>query len=141
MSATDLPLITASDRVVEADGRPTRRLFLFLQGARERMGGADDKVDAAYQTAIAAVPQTTSLVPAGGLAGGGDFTAGDVGLALYKKISGLANLPTTGLADGDKAFATDGRKPGETAGNGTGVPATWTNGGWYSDFDGAVVVT
>jgi hypothetical protein len=59
----------------------------------------------------------------------------------------LASAPamlSDGTSDGAQIYITDGRKPGEGAGNGTGVPATWGTGAsgytWYSDFDGAAVV-
>lgn len=37
----------------------------------------------------------------------------------------LASLPLSGVENGARAFATDGRKTGEAAGAGTGIPV------WY----------
>lgn len=53
----------------------------------------------------------------------------------------VATLPTTGVANGQYAFASNGRKPGEGAAAGTGVPVFW-NGAtstWFSYCSGAVV--
>jgi hypothetical protein len=50
----------------------------------------------------------------------------------------VATLPTPGTA-GRLAYASNGRKPGEGAGAGTGVPVTDTNGAWYSDYSGTAV--
>lgn len=49
----------------------------------------------------------------------------------------VADLPTTGVSNGDHWFATDGVKDGETTGNGTGCPVYFdeASGDWkrYSD--------
>ena len=52
----------------------------------------------------------------------------------------VAALPTTG-ATGQFAFASNGRKPGEGAGSGTGVPVFWNPGTstWFSYCSGSVV--
>lgn len=54
----------------------------------------------------------------------------------------VANLPTsTNLVGFTVAFATDGRKSGETAGNGTGTPV-WFNTNtneWLTFYDNSVV--
>jgi hypothetical protein len=43
----------------------------------------------------------------------------------------VAALPTAkGLVESQTAFATNGRKVGEGAGAGTGVPVYWSNGAW-----------
>ena len=138
MSAQTMPLIRADEVLLNADGTPTNRFFLFLTGARNRLGGDDDKVDAAHALATAAVPQTTQVIGGGGLALGGTLT-GNVGLAFYKVVTTVAQLPTASNTEGDWAYAADGRKPGEGAGVGTGAPATWSNGNWVSVFDGATV--
>ncbi len=54
----------------------------------------------------------------------------------------LAQLPTTGLRDGARAWATDGRKEGEGAGTGTGVPAYFNEATstWKAFSDDADVV-
>ena len=41
----------------------------------------------------------------------------------------VAALPSTSTI-GQMAFATNGRKVGEAAGAGTGVPVYWSNGAW-----------
>ena len=51
---------------------------------------------------------------------------GNAGIQLPAYATAL--LPT-GIA-GQMAYATDGRKTGETAGNGTGVPVYFSNGAW-----------
>lgn len=55
----------------------------------------------------------------------------------------VANLPTTTmvktLGAGDMAFATNGRKDGEGAGVGTGVPVFWDGSGWKTVTTGAAV--
>lgn len=43
----------------------------------------------------------------------------------------VASLPTNATA-GDRAFASDGRKPGEGAGDGTGVPVYFDGTAWRS---------
>lgn len=59
----------------------------------------------------------------------------------------LATAPTTtGLGDNSSyttlIWVSDGRKPGEGAGTGTGVLAWWdaTNLAWYSVFDQSAVI-
>lgn len=55
----------------------------------------------------------------------------------------VAALPTTTglktLGKGDMAFATNGRKDGEGAGAGTGVPVFYDGTGWKSVTTGAAV--
>ncbi len=41
----------------------------------------------------------------------------------------VATLPNNPIA-GQTAYATNGRKVGEGAGSGTGVPVYWSNGAW-----------
>ncbi len=54
---------------------------------------------------------------------------------LYKAL--VSTLPASGLRDGARAFATDGRKQGEASDEGTGVPVYYdeTSASWrvYSD--------
>lgn len=55
----------------------------------------------------------------------------------------VAGLPTAGIAIGQYAFASNGRKPGEGAGLGTGVPVFWNSATstWFSYCSGAVVTS
>jgi hypothetical protein len=124
----------------DAKGMLTDHAQRLLADLYSRTGGADDKVDAAHALALAAVPQTTQVVAAGGLRNGGALNA-NVGVTLYRAIDLTANLPTTGNAEGDWAYATDGRKTGEGAGAGTGVPVWWSGSHWYAVDSGAVVTT
>ena len=107
-----------------------------------RAGSRFDKIEAAHSIATAAAPQTTQVVAGGGLQVGGALT-GNVGLALYRAVATVASLPTTGLTDGDWAYAQDGLKPGESTGAGSGVPCFWSTvagtGGWYAVTSGALV--
>jgi hypothetical protein len=57
------------------------------------------------------------------------------GLPAYAFVS----LPTG--FEGRVALVTDGRKTGEGAGVGTGVPAYWSNGAWRVFFDDSAVLT
>lgn len=77
---------------------------------------------------------------AGGLQKGGPL-GGNVALTLYRSIDAAANLPASAISEGDWAYALDGRKPGEGAGAGTGVPVFWSQGGWISACSGAAVTT
>lgn len=53
----------------------------------------------------------------------------------------VANLPTSAVL-GQQAWASNGRKPGEGAGSGTGVPVTWdASGVWFSLYSGAAVTS
>ena len=54
----------------------------------------------------------------------------------------VAGLPAT-AANGQWAFASDARKPGQGAGTGTGVPVFWNSatGTWFSYCSGAVVTS
>lgn len=97
-----------------------------------------DKVDAAYVAAMAAAPGSTQVVALGGVGGGGPLS-GNVAVRLYQGMTQVASLPTTGNTEGDFAYATDGRKVGEAAGSGTGVPVWWSNGAWHAIDSGAVV--
>lgn len=51
------------------------------------------------------------------------FGQGDLGTYV------VIGLPTTAI-EGQQAYATNGRKSGESAGNGTGVPVYYSNGVW-----------
>jgi hypothetical protein len=141
MAATHVPALDYAARIVEpSTGRLTPYGDAFFRALLGRTGGASDKVDAAHALAGAAVPQSRQVVGAGGLQNGGGLAA-NVGLTLYRTIDALANLPTTAVSEGDWAYALDGRKPGEGAGAGTGVPCFWSQGGWISACSGAAVAT
>jgi hypothetical protein len=101
-------------------------------------GEGFDKVDAAHAAAIAAVPRATQVVAGGGLQAGGSLQ-GNVAVTLYRVACPVAALPTSGSAQGDWAYALDGRKPGEGAGSGTGAPCFWSNGHWIAATSGATV--
>lgn len=47
----------------------------------------------------------------------------------------LASLPTTNLQAGSTAFASNGRKSGEGAGAGTGIPVWWDGTNWKTFYD------
>ena len=50
----------------------------------------------------------------------------------------VAELPGTAQV-GTQTFAANGRKSGETAGNGTGVPVWWDGAHWRTHYDNSVV--
>lgn len=141
MVAVDVPALDYAAQLVEpASGRLTPYGDAFLRSLLRRTGDASDKVEAAHALASVAVPQIRQVVGAGGLQNGGGLAA-NVGLTLYRSIDALANLPVTAISEGDWAYALDGRKPGEGAGAGTGVPCFWSQGGWLSACSGAAVTT
>jgi hypothetical protein len=114
---------------------------LFLNALYQAAyGDGFDKTDAAYQAAIAAAPAGTQVLAGGGLQGGSDLS-GNVGIGMYAAICDVASLPTTGVVAGDWAYALDGRKTGESAGAGTGVPVWRSAGAWYAVDSGAVVTS
>ncbi len=118
-------------------GFMSRAWQAWAQAVQTALGGKSDKVDAAYQAAVSAAPGTAEVVAGAGLQGGGQVGP-NVGLSLYAAVTGVATLPTSANA-GDWAYATDGRKVGESSGAGTGVPVWWSNGHWYAVDSGAVV--
>ena len=103
----------------------------------KRLGGSVDKVNAAYVAGTGSAPASTEVVAGPGLEGGG-VVGGNVAVSLYAAVTSVALLPTSGNI-GDWAFAIDGRKPGEGAGLGTGVPVVRISGVWFSAFSGAAV--
>ncbi len=111
-----------------------------IEGLYQRVGATTDKVDTAHSLAVNAVPQSREVVAGGGLQIGGQLT-GNVGLALYKTVDQVSNLPSTGNAEGDVAYALNGRKSGEGAGSGTGVPVWWSGSHWYAFWSSAVVTS
>lgn len=71
-----------------------------------------------------ALPQ---IQPSGGP---GDPTRISIAIPVASKLKqyAVAGLPSG--AEGDMAFATNGRKVGEGAASGTGVPVYFSNGSW-----------
>ncbi len=132
-----MPLVRYDEAIVNRDGTPTKRFFDWVTGARNRLGGDDDKVDAAHTLAVAAVPQSTEVIGGGGLSGG-NALEGNVGLSLYQVRTSVALLPAS-ATEGDFAYAVDGCKTGESSGSGTGVPCFWSNGAWVAVDSGAAV--
>jgi len=63
-----------------------------------------------------------------------------LGVAQAFPSYAFASLPVTG-ATGANVWVSNGRKPGEGAGTGTGVPAFWNpaTSQWFSYLSGAVV--
>jgi hypothetical protein len=127
--------------MVDGVGRVTSAWQWWFVQMFDRTGGTTDKVDAAHTAALGAVPQSTEVVAGGGLQIGGAL-GGNVALALYRAKAVVANLPASGNSEGDWAYALDGRKTGESPGNGSGVPVWWSTpagvGGWYTDSGSAV---
>ena len=117
--------------ITDADGQAT-------QAFRTWMTAVTTAVNSALALAQAAVPQSRRVIAAGGLQVGGTLQS-DVGVALYKIKTTVAQLPTTTTAAGDWAYALDGRKPGEGGGAGTGVPCFWSSGSWIAVTSGVAV--
>jgi len=142
MTAINVPAIDPSLPLVDpGSGKMTRYGERVLRALAARTGGAVDKVDQANVLARNAVPKGTVVAAAGGLQVGGTLggpNGGNVGIALYRAVTGVALLPA-GAAEGDWAYAVDGRKPGEGAGAGTGTPCFWSAGAWISVSSGAAV--
>jgi len=136
----NIPQPQFAEPIVDGRGLASGPFRTLLLAIYQRIGGQSDAVDAAMTLAAGAAPQATLVVAAGGLQAGGDLT-GNVGLALYAAVTTAAALPVTGLADGDWAYALDGRKPGEAGGAGTGVPVFFSGGAWISVCSGAMVTT
>jgi hypothetical protein len=139
---TAVPILPPTDAqpLVSEHGVLTVWGLRLLRALYDRLGGVIDKVDAAYELALAAVPQSTVIAAAGGLKTGGALSA-NVGVTLYAAMTSVALLPSVGNSPGDWAYALDGRKPGEGAGAGTGVPCFWSAGNWYAATSGAVVTS
>lgn len=137
MAAVDLPPPPLQQPFL--DGVHVSALWgSWLTAVAARLGGPSDKVEAAWQAAAAAAPAGTQIVAVGGLHVGGDLT-GNVAVAFYRALTTVAALPTAGIGEGDWAYALDGRKAGEAAGAGTGVPVWFSNGAWCAVDSGAAV--
>jgi hypothetical protein len=137
MAATPTPKPPFQIPLTDAQGYVTTGWQPFIQALFAKTGGVFDKVETAYSAAIAAAPGTAEVVAGAGLQGGGQV-GGNVGLTLYAAIGQVASLPSP-AAEGDWAYAVDGRKTGEGAGEGTGVPVWWSIDAWYAADSGAVV--
>ncbi len=101
--------------------------------------GGVDKLSAAYDAAVGAAPASRQVLGAGGLQTVGSDLTGNIGIVMYRLQTTVALLPTSGNTNGDWAYATNGRKPGEGAGAGSGTPVFWSKTGWYAVGSGAVV--
>jgi len=126
-----LPTFNFAYPVVDADGRPTKPF-------RDWMTAVTAQQNAAAALAASAVPSSRNIVAAGGLHVGGNLGA-DVGIVLYRAVAPVAALPTTGNAQGDFAYAVNGRKAGEGSGSGTGLPVWWSGTSWFAIDSGLVV--
>lgn len=122
---------------VDGSGRLSRWAKAWMQAATGLLDKATTPLAATHALASAAVPQGTEVVAAGGLQHGGAL-GGNVGLALYVAVTGVAGLPATANL-GDWAYAVDGRKAGEGAGSGSGTPTYWDGTSWIAPDTGAAV--
>jgi hypothetical protein len=139
MPATPVSTPPFSRPLTDSGGFVTRAWIPVIQTLFARTGGNFDKVEAAYSAAKAAAPASAEVVAGAGLQGGGQVGP-NVGLGLYLAVTSVANLPTS-AAEGDWAYALDGRKTGEAAGSGTGVPCWWSNSAWIAVDSGAAVTS
>jgi len=79
---------------------------------------------------------------AGGISPGGGANASlpQFTLPVLPFTVAVASLPVMAANNtGCMAFATNGRRPSEGVGAGTGVPVYWSGGAWHSVIDGAAV--
>jgi hypothetical protein len=123
-----LKILSAAAPIVGASGRPSA----YFQGW---LSSVVDALNATTRLASAAAPTTLNIVATGGLQRGGSLSD-DVGVSLYRAMGTVDQLPTTGNTPGDWAYALDGRKPGETNGQGTGTPVFWSVSAWFSVTSG-----
>jgi hypothetical protein len=137
MAATPISAPPFGVPLTDSQGYVSRAWQPVLQALFQRTGGNFDKVEAAYAASQAAAPGTAEVVAGAGLQGGGQVGP-NVGLSLYLARTDVASLPTS-AAEGDWAYALNGRKTGEAAGSGTGVPVWWSNGHWVAVDSGAAV--
>ena len=140
MPAIPVPAPPFKTPLTDASGVVSAPWRAFLLALYDRAGGSADKIEAAHAAATAATPRSARILAVGGLHAGGALTA-DVAVALYRAVAPVASLPTSGLSDGDWAYAVDGRKAGEGAGAGSGVPVWFSGGRWFAVDSGAVVAT
>ncbi len=141
MVATRVPPPPFNVPVLDGTGFASAWAF-WIQAVNDAIYGEGfDKIDAGYQTAVAAAPATAEVTAVGGLHGVGSQIGSNVGIALYRAVTGVAALPASGVAEGDWAYALDGRKAGEAAGAGTGVPVWRSQGAWIAVDSGAAVTS
>lgn len=101
------------------------------------------QVAAAANAALAAASAEEAVlkdrrVNAGaGLSGGGNLGA-DIAVRLYVAMDIVASLPAI-ATPGAWAYATNGRKSGEGAGVGTGLPVCWDGSNWIAPWSSAAV--
>jgi hypothetical protein len=139
MPSTPVSAPPFSVALTDAQGFVSRAWQPVIQALFARTGGSFDKVEAAYATARSAAPATAEIVAGPGLQGGGQIGP-NAPIAFYAAITSVADLPSLG-AEGDWAYALNGRKAGEAAGSGTGVPCWWSNGAWIAVDSGAAVTS
>ena len=137
MASTSVSAPPFSVPLTDAGGYVSRAWQPVVQSLYARTGGSFDKVRAAYSLARNAAPATAEVVAGAGLQGGGQIGP-NAPIALYAAVTAVADLPTS-AAEGDWAYAIDGRKQGEAAGGGTGVPCWWSNGAWVAVDSGLSV--
>ena len=123
-----LPAFNFAQPIVDANGYASKALQVWMKAV----------ATAVNATAGVYVPTTRRVVGSGGIKGGGPLSD-DVGLVWYRMVGAVSALPTTGNAIGDFAYALNGRKPGEGAGAGTGVPVWWNGAAWFAVTSGAAV--
>lgn len=126
-----IPPFNSAEPIVSDTGTAT-------QVFRRQMTALIDAANDTATLAAAAVTQGTRVIASGGLQVGGALGP-DVGVALYAVKTTVALLPTATRADGDWAYAKDGRLPGQGAGAGTGVPCFYSRGVWIAVTSGAAV--
>lgn len=125
------PKLSALNAIVDPKGKATQYF----------MGWINDLIDVVMVSKVksdAAVDVTRNVIASGGLHGGGNLTD-EIGVWLYRAKSAVAGLPSLGMSEGDWAYALDGRKPGEGAGAGTGLPVYRSGGAWMSIHSGSAV--
>jgi hypothetical protein len=139
VAATPVSAPPFSVPLTDTQGYVSRAWQPVLQALFARTGGVFDKVEAAYAAAQAAAPASAEVVAGAGLQGGGQVGP-NVGVSMYLAVTDVSGLPAS-AAEGDWAYALNGRKTGEAAGAGTGVPCWRSNGAWVAVDSGAAVTS
>ncbi|HEY5107213.1 MAG TPA: hypothetical protein VII73_10655 [Caulobacteraceae bacterium] len=132
---TTVPGPTWSDPIVDQAGFPTRWFRFFIQAV---FSALRTDLTATMAAVDAAAPASALVVATGGLKQGGPIGP-NAAVALYSALTTVAMLPTSGMAEGDWAYALNGRKAGEGAGSGTGTPVFYSRGSWVAVDSGATV--